>query len=240
MGNKLPSWATTSTQPKSSSPLGVSDISQRSSIYSNPFQGRLNRSGYLAGLFLLGFGIWIVSTMLTLVFVIFLGSEVAFKIILSLSAVIATFFSISLTIRRLHDLNKSGFLILALSPIYIFALLSWGISAMGLKSQFTVFLPYLDIPYRLVALISECYLLLWPGSKTENKYGKPSTHWTWQEILGFAAPQPKTPASTNSVVSKTPKLTKIMLVMILGMILFILSLIVLAFGIDFIRSFFQI
>ena len=231
----------TSIQLKSSSPLGISNISQRSSTHSNLFQGRLNRGGYLLGHILVGMGIWVVSTILTLVFGIFFGSEFAFKIIISLAAIITIFFSISLSIRRLHDLNKSGFLIIVLFPAYLFALLYWGFSAAGLKSQFTVFLSYLDIPYKIVSLISACYLFLWPGSKTENKYGKPSTHWTWKEVLGFAVPPPEgSTTSTNIVASKTPRLTKIMLKIILGLILFVLSLIVIAFGIGFIRGFFQI
>jgi uncharacterized membrane protein YhaH (DUF805 family) len=221
----------------SSPSLKASDDSRGSSIYSNLFHGRLNRGGYIAGHFLVGFGIWIFSTIFGLVF-IFLGSEVAYKIISILIVVIATFFSISLTIRRLHDMNKSGLLIFAIFPIYIFALLYWGFSAVGLKSQYTLSLSYLDIPYKIVTLISALYINLWPGSKTENKYGKPPTHWTWKEILGFAAPTPgESTTSTTIGVSKTPRLTKIMLVMILGMILFILSLIILVFGIDFIRGF---
>jgi uncharacterized membrane protein YhaH (DUF805 family) len=228
-------------QPQPASPLGVSNISQRSLTYSNLFQGRLNRGGYLLGHILVGMGIWIVSTPLILVLGIFLSSEVALMIISILVVVIATFFSISLSIRRLHDLNKSRFLIFVLFPVYLFALLYMGFSAVGLKSQFTIFLSYLDIPYRVVYLISACYLCLWPGSKTENKYGKPSTHWTWKEILGFATPPPEeSTTSTSIAASKTPWLTKIMLKMILGMLLFVVSLIVIAFGISFIRGFFQI
>jgi hypothetical protein len=103
-----------------------------------------------------------------------------------------------------------------------------------------MFLSYLDIPYRLVTFISAFYLYLWPGSKTENKYGKPSTHWTWKEILGFAEPPPEEATiSTSTVASKTPKLTKLMIKMILGMVLFVVSLVVIAFGFSFIRGFFQ-
>jgi len=167
MENKLPLRDGTSIQLKPSSSPGVSNTSQRSSVFSHFFQGRLNRRSYFFGHILVGIGIITLTPFMPIIGV-FLGAEATTLMGIAFSsAVIAIFYSISFTARRLHDLNKSGLLPLIYLPAYLIFLLNLWPVITGSNAQYMIFssppLSHLYSLYNIVITVFIIYLLFWPG-----------------------------------------------------------------------------
>jgi uncharacterized membrane protein YhaH (DUF805 family) len=125
------------------------------------FQGRAVRSEYWYWLLfcvLIGFGIGIISAILSAI----LGTRVIGYVIEGLFELAILVPSIAVAIRRLHDLDKSGW----------WLLISIGPSIAGFLFAFV--LPFLGHLFSFAALVCDIVLLVWfcmPGTRGPNRFG---------------------------------------------------------------------
>jgi uncharacterized membrane protein YhaH (DUF805 family) len=129
------------------------------------FAGRLGRLSFL----LRGMGLGITAGLLLVFgFTLFLhGALWWLGILISIAALAALVMGYaSLVARRLHDVNFSGYHAIWLAPVQLVgvfvppALASEGVDVSGFDSAINL----------LVAVLGAC-LLLWPGTKNENRFG---------------------------------------------------------------------
>jgi uncharacterized membrane protein YhaH (DUF805 family) len=129
------------------------------------FAGRIGRISYL----LRGMGLGIATGLLSVVgFTLFLHGVLWWLgILIFIAALVALVVSFaSLVARRLHDMNFSGYHAIWVAPVQLLgvlvppALASDGVDISGFDQAI----------YLLVAAIGAC-LLLWPGTKEENRFG---------------------------------------------------------------------
>jgi uncharacterized membrane protein YhaH (DUF805 family) len=143
------------------------------------FAGRLGRLGFL----LRGMALGITAgVLLTVGFTLFLHGALWWLglliAIIALAALVAGY--ASLVVRRLHDMNFSGYHAIWVVPLQLFgvavpaALASEGVDT----SRFD------DAVFTLVAVIGAA-LLLWPGSKGENRFGYRPNRKGWRVSRGF-------------------------------------------------------
>jgi uncharacterized membrane protein YhaH (DUF805 family) len=198
---------------------------------------RLNRAGYIAGTIVAAFlitALFVISYSLLSKFV-----DISTALAISLPILIIEFYFIaSFTIRRLHDLNKSGYLVIILLPNLILPTLILALLLI-MKSSFEASPIFLAITnttsngiytiYNFICSIFWLYVTFWPGTKGNNKYGFPSTHWTIKEIFGFAKP-----ASTG-YAGPTTNPVKPLLKILIGLMLFFLAFLAIIFAIIFIK-----
>jgi uncharacterized membrane protein YhaH (DUF805 family) len=143
------------------------------------FSGRLGRLGFL----LRGMGLGIVASVLFVAGASFFlhGALWWLGLLIGIAAVavLAAGYA-SLVARRLHDMNFSGYHAIWVAPVQLFgpfvpaALTSWGVNT----SRFD------DAIFTLVAVIGAA-LLLWPGSKGENRFGDRPNRKGWRVSRGF-------------------------------------------------------
>lgn len=129
------------------------------------FSGRLNRIRFfLRMLFIRVAGALIIAG---LVFVgLLLGLfgfvVIGFAIVVSVAVVIA---DISLTVRRLHDLNLSGF--------WYLGLIGLGLVSGFLEGMYETETPlFLIIIINITLFIATLLLIFWPGTKGPNRFGR--------------------------------------------------------------------
>jgi uncharacterized membrane protein YhaH (DUF805 family) len=129
------------------------------------FEGRIGRLSYL----LRGMGLGIATGSLSFIgFTLFLHGVLWWLgILISIAALAALVASLaSLVVRRLHDMNFSGYHAIWVAPLQFFGVLvppllaSEGVDVSGFESA-------IDL---VIAVIGAC-LLLWPGTKQENRFG---------------------------------------------------------------------
>jgi uncharacterized membrane protein YhaH (DUF805 family) len=166
------------------------------------FSGRLNRSGFILGILAVIF-FWVIIGMIFLPLLAKISGTAASNrgIIIFTALVIlsSTFYSFSFSLRRLHDLNRSGFWLLFYTPGVLISLLAvvQGLSSafFGPSSQISQALfSFSDAQGSLLIILGSInalssffavYVIAWPSYKKANKWGPPSTHWKLKEILGF-------------------------------------------------------
>lgn len=140
--------------------------------------GRLRYLAYAVGLMLLMLPLWLVG-----------GALFAFKLRLLaglLLAVAYIFFlvvGVTFMIRRLHDMNFSGWWLL-IFPIVILT------TVIGIFAHGSVVLTLINIPLVLAELALSLGILFWPGTSGDNRFGPqppPNTGWViagaWTYIL---------------------------------------------------------
>jgi uncharacterized membrane protein YhaH (DUF805 family) len=229
------------------SSLVLPSTTSKKTYFSKLFSGRLNRAGNILGGVFLIFVIMVLSAVSFVPLLIFVNIQIAIAVFLPLVFIVLTFFTASLNIRRLHDLNKSGYLYLILLPGYILSLLNiivtillsfnYAASTFSLINIIdnTLFLGIYRI-YSYVSFFFGIYLIFWPGTKGDNKYGHPSKHWSIKEIFRLAEPS----VLETKKPSHELNFAKLLLKIMLGMIIFVIVLVAALFAYNFIRGFLHI
>ena len=174
----------------------VSKVS-KGDIHSGLFAGRLNRSGFVIGIVTVA----VISILLGIIFTP-LFQKISNRFVLVFVSVLIlsfTFYNVSFTLRRLHDLNKSSLWLLVFLPGLLLILLATaeGISSGIFGAKYPMTQTLFSITnaknsivgllglISAVANLSYIYLVSAPGYKKTNKWGPPSTHWKVKEILGW-------------------------------------------------------
>lgn len=159
--NEAPWWYDQSTYDERKAEATDIDDRLKETFFS--FNGRLNRLAYslrVIGLFFLGF---IFLAFLTYVGMAYSG-ELLLPVVRALMlpiTIIMLVVSISLIIRRLHDINLSG--------LYYFGILIFG-AICGVVTRAEPQAPPAVI-LNSIMLIVLLLLIFWPGTKGPNKYG---------------------------------------------------------------------
>lgn len=183
------------------------------------FSGRLNRSAYYTGIPVVVGGFSLISILLAII----IQNTIALEICLPIFIIGYTFFFSSLTVRRLHDVNHNGLLVL----IFIPTLIGIGMELFGAFSQTTFLTKIAEnnmfVAYYYLSYFFGTYLVFRPGTKGVNKYGPPSRQWTIKEIFCLAEPSvsPEESVVKQNVLIKP--MLKIMYVLA-GIVLLILLL----------------
>lgn len=130
-------------------------------MFKNLFTGRLNRMTYLVGYIL-----WV------MLFYVFLFSHQLFRDYLTyywfIFTVLSYFVLISITVRRIQDVGLSPYTILLLIGTIIVA----------------QFFPHERI-FSLIVRLALILLVVWPGEKKKNQYGKaPKPHLELKKLFG--------------------------------------------------------
>lgn len=191
-------------------PVLPPSVPQRSMLQ-RLFSGRLNRTGYILGGLAVAGTIAVVSMALFAGLSIFLNPAQVTPILLSLAFVFLLFYGFSLSLRRLHDLNRSWWWLLLFLPseigTVIFLIASF---VPSVQIQLVValqavpsFVETIFTTIRWIANIFSLYMLLWPGTSGENNYGLPTASWGIKEVLGFREPKLQEPAP-EPVKEETP------------------------------------
>ena len=211
---------------------------QHSSYFTKLFHGRLNRGGFLMGCFASVSGLAVALTILAIPLSFIIGIKVTLALVVVIFTIVSNFYLVSLQIRRLHDINRSGYYLLGSLPYTLFSVLSSGLVVAAMTTgeknitlpQMPTFVAGILTIFSYLSSILFLCLLFWPGTKTANKYGIPSTHWTIKEIFGFTTPQPQNTATTlnpgaplpPSTASKTSKLfIKIFIVLVIIVVILV-------------------
>jgi uncharacterized membrane protein YhaH (DUF805 family) len=211
------------------------------SYFSRLVTGRINRAGNIVGPIVAAvfFATLFVITYSLLSAVVGLSTAVAIS--LPIYFVSIYFIIISFTIRRLHDLNKSGYLVIFLLPSLMLPTLIQALTIIAISfTQVTPVLAFINTIttnsiypiYNFISGIFWLYVTFWPGTKGNNRYGIPSTHWTIKEILGFAKPA----SSTTSYINPKTNPVKPLLKILLGLVLFLVAFLAIIFAIIFIKN----
>lgn len=170
----------------------------RVSFLTRFFAGRVNRREYIAGILIVSVAIAIISTILFAIFSFFFNTNVITAFLLCMVFVVFLFYAFSLSLRRLHDLNRSGLFLLLFLPgevgtlLYLIASFAGSLQVTILQLLRTI-PPYIDIVFtaiRWIANVFILYMLLWPGNEETNKYGPPINGIRIKETLGLTTPQP--------------------------------------------------
>ena len=164
------------------------DYSSKDSMFFS-FQGRINRLSF----FLRLIALIVVSVLAALGIGLFTGflamlgplGAIFGVIIVVLFVLLVWIASLSLYVRRLHDMNLSGML------VFGYVVLSLLIGAL----EFAALSPEIEkirLVFNILVIISFMFLLFWPGSKGPNKFGGDPLHNTvyLDEIFGDGKPQP--------------------------------------------------
>jgi uncharacterized membrane protein YhaH (DUF805 family) len=128
-------------------------------------RGRLGRLGFL----LRGMALGITTGVLFVVgFTLFLHGALWWLGLLIAIIAVATLLVCyaSLVVRRLHDMNFSGYHAIWVVPVEIFGVLV----PAALTSEGVDTSRFDDAVFTLIAVIG-AFLLLWPGTKRENRFG---------------------------------------------------------------------
>jgi uncharacterized membrane protein YhaH (DUF805 family) len=143
------------------------------------FTGRLGRLGFL----LRGMALGITAGILLIIgFTLFLHGALwwlGLLIGIIALAVLVVGYA-SLVVRRLHDVNFSGFHAFWIVPIELFGVLvPAAMASEGVDTS-----RFDDAVFTLVAVVGAA-LLLWPGSKGENRFGSRPNRKGWRVSRAF-------------------------------------------------------
>lgn len=222
----------------------MNNNSLHETILQRLFHGRLNRSGFLAGSFYTLFGLWMIGEPVITVSSIIFGSQNGAITTLVVLFFTATFLTTSLSLRRFHDLSKSGNWLLLFMPGYFAILLGsvLGFVSSGNTTQFinlipAVFTMLLNL-FGLLSLIISLYLFFWPGTNGENDYGTPKNTWEFKEIFGLIPPKQNNNIYTSptKMSQRLSKLIKISSFILLGLIVIFVVFVLSIFLISYIQN----
>jgi uncharacterized membrane protein YhaH (DUF805 family) len=142
------------------------------------FAGRLGRLGFL----LRGMALGITAgVLLVFGFTLFLGGAPWLGLLIATIAFVALVVGYaSLVVRRLHDMNFSGYHAFWIVPVELFGtLVPAALTSEGVDTS-----RFDDAMFTLVAVIGAT-LLLWPGSRGENRFGYRPNRKGWWVSKGF-------------------------------------------------------
>jgi uncharacterized membrane protein YhaH (DUF805 family) len=146
------------------------------------FAGRINRLTYLSGLLLIPIGGFLIGVVLS-VPIFFIEGGLASSatpsattplviVIACIFAILVAPFSISLGMRRLHDIGLSGWYLLVQAVLL----------ASSLIIRFVGISPLLSALLYLLALVFSLVMLLKSGNVGSNVYGSPQGVGVWRGI----------------------------------------------------------
>lgn len=205
----------------------------KTSYLSHLFSGRLNRTGFFIG----SIAILLITTLVgtatvTLLGIAFSGiTRESLTLHFILIYIITTFYNISLALRRLHDLNKNGLLLIFYLPGMILSFFSFIGGFLGQNHPASDFLLHpIPTSYEIISqlinwssYVLTLYLLLWPGSTKANSFGSGTSYWRVKEVLGFPTKK-STPVTIKSIAKYLFKMAGI--VILTFIVIVILALIV--------------
>ena len=175
------------------------------------FTGRVSRSGYIAGILTVGIALTAIAMLLFALLSLVFDRTLETAFLLGMVFIVMLFYAFSLSLRRLHDLNKSGWFLLFFLPgeigTFFFLVVTFAGSVNVSVLHLLQAIPsYVDITFtviRWIANVFTIYMLLWPGTSEPNKYGHPTGKLNLKEILGFSNPKPveQTEPQTESIAS---------------------------------------
>lgn len=235
--NKSPTSIVVNSIPDTKMPSAKINILSKAYLL-KLFTGRLNFPAYILGNIATATAASTISVIGVLLSISLKSMIVAAVTALAV-LLIHLFFSASLTVRRMHDLNLPGYMALFLLPLYlvsyvtIFASMTKGlldinwfalITGISMLSMYAV--------YFYVGQGFDLYVTFWPGTKGNNKYGKPSNHWSIEEVFCLAEP-----AEPGAYVPKgMSKFVKILLRLTIALAIFIVVFLAIAFGLIYLKD----
>lgn len=179
--------------------------------FSRLFNGRLNRSGNVLGIVTVAGAVTVISMILFSGLILISNPVVARAIPLVLAFIVVLFYLFSLSLRRLHDLNRSGWWLLLFLPGEIGTIIFLSANFVpSLQTEIISILkvipPFIDTIFTVMRWITNAfslYMLLWPGTDGVNNYGAPTASWGIKEVLGFREPklQEVAPEETTETIA---------------------------------------